>query len=880
MLLPILSGARPGEAAAEASRPPAEGRISPPGLRFALVLLALALWLCPTACWAAASPAPEKPVAAKPDKPDAGSEAKTEAKSDKTETKQEQVDPWENVWTGQREMLKDVNVRAAALRDGLNAVTADLNKKIRPYEEEARRLLVLTNNFKNWPNPLEAVSRRISAIVREVRQNMDPLAQSRAEAQNLLGRVSQQADSLPEDVRGGKGNTEVQAYIKAIAQAKTQLAAVLALYDRALEPSVALLDRLRKTQEEISSHLPVLWKNYYLLEPAPWLSLAQWRQVPQAMRYAVQGMSLRLPVELPATDDQRTTALLRFVLGLGIASLLCFLLARRLLNPESPAPARRIFRVSCPFLCLGAALLGSSLSVNGEFYRLLLALGNLSVIAGQICLAWDLRRLKYPEAGGDSAPFWRLMPLTFCAYALLYLPLVRLVTLVFWGLCVIAALLWLRSKSGKRAPACALSLENGILDSEGIVLWLCLLLCTFGLHTYSMILYLLFVSSSLALELGLGSMALVSDISGKLPSEGAKAAMGHLLLAFAAPVVLVTAVSSVLLWLATLPGGLYLLREYLFQGVNVGETQFDVIHLLLLITVFYLARTAVAMGTRLLAKLPRQGLTIDATLIPPMQTAYTYAVWCVFGLFALRSLGMELSNLAVVAGGLSVGIGFGMQNIVNNFISGLILIFSRMLQAGDVVEVGGVTGRVRKISVRATMVETYDNALIYVPNSEFVSSRLINWTRNSRSVRREIRVGVAYGSNTENVMKIMLDIAREHHNVLKYPAPSAAFVDFGDSTLDFQLRFWVKDYDVGVSTSSDIRLEMERQFRAHGIDVAFPQMDVHIKEMPQRLKASLPAAQRHSPRGLGKRPPARGRKQVGGKQSQHKNQQPKGENER
>jgi small-conductance mechanosensitive channel len=217
---------------------------------------------------------------------------------------------------------------------------------------------------------------------------------------------------------------------------------------------------------------------------------------------------------------------------------------------------------------------------------------------------------------------------------------------------------------------------------------------------------------------------------------------------------------------------------------------------------------------------------------------------------------MELSSLAMVAGGLSVGIGFGMQTMVNNFISGLILIFSRTLQAGDVVEVGGVSGRVRKISVRATMVETFDNALIYVPNSEFVSSRLINWTRNSRSVRREVHVGVAYGSNTEMVMKIMMGIAREHHNILKHPAPSVAFADFGDSALDFVLRFWVKDYDVGVSTASDIRLEMEKQFRGHGIDIAFPQMDVHIKEMPSPGKMPLPSVPCRRIRRLAKRPVA------------------------
>ncbi|MBD5607301.1 MAG: mechanosensitive ion channel, partial [Desulfovibrio sp.] len=283
---------------------------------------------------------------------------------------------------------------------------------------------------------------------------------------------------------------------------------------------------------------------------------------------------------------------------------------------------------------------------------------------------------------------------------------------------------------------------------------------------------------------------------------------------------------------AMLPGGTFLLSEYALKGVTVGATQFNIIQALMIVSVFYLTRTVVAMGTRFLAKLPEQGSNFDSTLITPMQTALTYIAWAIFGLFVLKSLGMQLSNLAMVAGGLSVGIGFGMQNIVNNFISGLILIFGRTLQVGDVVEVAGTTGRVRKISVRATMVETYDNAIIFVPNSEFITGRLLNWTSFSRSVRREVEVGVAYGSNTEKVIKLLIGVANAHKNVLKYPVPSVVFTNFGDSALDFKLRFWVKDYDMGVSTSSDIRLGINDVFAKENIDISFPQLDVHIKDTP------------------------------------------------
>lgn len=489
----------------------------------------------------------------------------------------------------------------------------------------------------------------------------------------------------------------------------------------------------------------MLWKDYYLQRPVPWLSPDAWRDFSKQMSYSLQGMVLRLPVEIPVTPDRWGTAFVRLLVGLLVTGAFCTLLYRRYAEAAArDATVRHIFRVSLPWLCGGLALLGSSISATGEFFRLFLAVGNLCLIVAQLYLAWDLRRLKYPEVTLERAPFWNLMPLTLGAYVLLYLPLTKALVLLIWLGMVIAAMV--RQRRRPKLDLGPLHVEASVLECEPLALWICLLLTLAGLHIYSMVLYLLFASTSLALQLCLGGMAKVSELNDNLPKEGVRAALAHLAVALAAPVVLVAVVMGVSLWVGTLPGGMALMQRYLLQGVSVGSTQFNIVHLLLIITMFYLTRTAVAMGSRFLARLPKQGLSIDATLIPPMQTAFTYALWCCFGLFVLRALGMELSNLAMVAGGLSVGIGFGMQTIVNNFLSGLILIFSRTLQAGDVVDVGGIQGRVRKISVRATMVETFDNALIIVPNSEFVASRLINWTRNSRTVRREIKIGVAYGS--------------------------------------------------------------------------------------------------------------------------------------
>ena len=761
---------------------------------------------------------------------------------------------WEAVWSGQRAMIDEMRQTAQKLSGSFGAQTDHLSRQLQPFEEEGRRLLVFANTFKGYPNAMEAVSRRIAATIEEFHLVLGPVTLARSEAQSLLERVNYLAASLPEEVQQGQTSAEMRAYVEGITLTRLRLMAVLTQYDSLL-PSLQILTRLEETRNAITAQLPALWKNYYLQGPTPWLSPDAWADFSQKMRYSWQAILLRLPVEMPTTAPQWGTAALRFLICLVFTGILTLLLRRRWLTPQSPKALRHLFHQSLPWLCLGLALLGSALSAYGDFFRLFLALGNLCLILGQVLLAWDLRQLQYPDATAGSSPLLRLLPLTVGAYTLLYLPLIQPLILVIWTIFVTFAL-WRR----KRTPFPDLGpfrLESGILECEPVFLWICLFLALTGLHICSIALYLLYVSLSLALELSRGGMALVSSINEHLPSEGAAAALARLLVALAAPFVLVVAVIGVLLWVGTLPGGTYLLGEYAFKGVNVGQTQLNIIQALLIISVFFLTRTVVSMGTRFLARLPAKGLSFDTTLIQPLQTALTYAAWAVFGLFVLRALGLELSNLAMVAGGLSVGIGFGMQTIVNNFLSGLILIFSRTLQAGDVVEVGGITGKVRKISVRATMVETYDNALIYVPNSEFMSNRLINWTRFSRSVRRKVEVGVAYGSDTAKVARLLISVAKAHDNVLKYPAPDVIFVNFGASSLDFALRFWVKDFEMGAGTASDIRLGIEKLFQAEHIEIAFPQLDVHVKDLPPRAAGPRPSAPKDPRAGAGTMPHGR-----------------------
>jgi len=184
----------------------------------------------------------------------------------------------------------------------------------------------------------------------------------------------------------------------------------------------------------------------------------------------------------------------------------------------------------------------------------------------------------------------------------------------------------------------------------------------------------------------------------------------------------------------------------------------------------------------------------------------------------------------VAFGALGIGLGFGLQNIFNNFLSGIILLFERPIQVGDAIEINGIWGEVRKINVRSTLVQTYDNASLIIPNAEFISSQVTNWSFKDMRLRRTVAVGVAYGSDVNLVKKTLEEIAQKVTWVLKFPVPQILFSDFADSALIFRLRVWT-DIDHMLTVESEIRFEIYRLFNERGIEIAFPQLDLHVRSV-------------------------------------------------
>ena len=204
-------------------------------------------------------------------------------------------------------------------------------------------------------------------------------------------------------------------------------------------------------------------------------------------------------------------------------------------------------------------------------------------------------------------------------------------------------------------------------------------------------------------------------------------------------------------------------------------------------------------------------------------------------LIAIAAAGVQMEKLAILLGAFGVGIGFGLQNIFNNLISGIILAFERPINEGDIIEVGELMGIVKEIGIRSSIIKTYDGSEVIVPNGNLISEQLINWTLSDQRRRGEVRVGVAYGTDPQKVLDLLLEAAESNERVLDHPKPWAIFLGFGDSSLDFRLLFWIADADTRLTIQSQVAVTVNRMIKEAGIEIPFPQRDLHLRSADEKI---------------------------------------------
>jgi small-conductance mechanosensitive channel len=240
---------------------------------------------------------------------------------------------------------------------------------------------------------------------------------------------------------------------------------------------------------------------------------------------------------------------------------------------------------------------------------------------------------------------------------------------------------------------------------------------------------------------------------------------------------------------------------------------------------------------------PRAGIPTGTSYAA--SSVFHYAIMTLAFLLALGLLGVTLTQVTVLAGALGVGIGFGLQGVVNNFVSGLILLFERPINVGDAVQVGDLQGWVRRIGIRASVVRTFQGAEIIVPNAQLTTQQVTNWTLSDQQRRIDLPVGLSYGVEPAKVIELLEDVATAHPRVLRDPSPRCLFMGYGDSSINFELRAWT-DYAIWIQVQSDLTVAVYEAVYAAGMTFPFPQREVRL--LGERTTVSrVPAGTEESP---------------------------------
>ncbi len=631
-------------------------------------------------------------------------------------------------------------------------------------------------------------------------------------------------------------NLKAETYFKDLADLETRANALKKALTQGLKPAEDFVDRLKQGRLQIEEQYDRVLETYFLKPVGSYFSARTWKAGVAGISRWADNFSIYM------IDPEKIGKTGWMVLGakMTLFSLALFFLGRIALVHGVKRVVEGFVHVKfLPFYVLWSIGLGSLATVlsTGLFPpTLFVTMVTILLVLGLISLSKNLGPASGPPSTGHFStllPLWALVSEGALLQAF-HIPEVTYIPLWAISLLLVG---WYFARSMRRE-------EGHQRAAQVITVWampFLALLAVMGWCNLSilvaMVLLVVFLDVQLARVLAalLARPRSVEDqTSDQISLEKPRPALGF-------PFIFLILLIISLAWAFTFVSGFSLFFKVLGFRVGWDKVSFSLSRIGFVCAAFFLTRIAISLARSSIAKLPGRYRDFDAGSVQSLDTIATYVLWSLFVLITLYLLGFSFRNLAVVAGGLSVGLGFGMQNIVNNFIGGLILLFGRSIQPGDLLEIGNARGTVRRITIRNTVVQTFSGSTIFVPNSELVSQRLTNWSYRDPKYRQEIGVGVAYGSDTELVTELLLQAARKSSKVLDRPPPRVRFLDFGSSTLNFSLRIWIRGWEDRYA-DSEVRHHIGRIFKEHGIEISFPQLDVHVKsaEGPKAMGHEAP----------------------------------------
>lgn len=709
------------------------------------------------------------------------------------------------------------------ITEELTGLTPRMRTQIRHWERTKGRVLLWLGtstdpkDFRDCHSGLVDIRREVAGALQDPEYTRLEITALGDRLADICQEITFQLDQNPEGEHAG----DLRTFLEVMGHLRNRVDGLRDSLDQVLAPAQVFLGSLDDSLRGLEQKAREAWAAYYLHQDRRLFSAQAWTTVREEtsrmqdlfILFAELSGEMSRGWRVPLAEG----VILAFLLWLAGEALL-----RRTAAGLDP-PVRRRLRQGLLALALAALFLHQG--VHGLVMLSEPAIGlSLTLFSGGLLLVSRALRAALGEQDHGTpilAVVWGLQTLGLALDALSvpYAPLG-----VLWILALLAslALLWRPASRGKSTLGrMASRLCLGFLPVLAV-------LSLFG----RMRLSILLVGGLFVLLLCLRTAPALSDFINRWKAsalkEGESVFWSGLASGVGFPVALLGFLFLNLWFLAYTLGG-----ESLFFGYLTLETRWENVSLSLqkiglIVLGFYLTRAALFASRAMLHEYPARRPGISRGVVESLALITGYLWWVGYVLFVLFVLGFNLTSLAVVAGGLSVGVGMGLQSMVSNFLSGLILLFGRFIEPGDTIQIGDTVGTVRKVSTRHTLVHTRDNAALFVPNSELLSNRLINWSHRDKSVRRTVEVGVAYDSDLALVTELMLAAAREASGTQPQPPARVLLDDFGPSALVVKLQFWIRDVTQEDPVLSEVRRAVERLFRQHGVVIAYPQTDVHL----------------------------------------------------
>ncbi len=746
-------------------------------------------------------------------------------KSEKEDSQRQQSKALTPVLQAQMENLQSKFDQLAKVKKELPKHTKQLKndtQRLIPYLESLIRLKsFMRNNFKE--NII--LKRNLDRLEKELQKSARTLENQKKVLKSIQDSFKAQKNDIEQHFKLSP-IIEIDEYLhknlQKIKNAIDQSEKLQEQINIALQPAREFSQKIEELKLELEKEWTQVWKKYYLqastsiFDTHPKKLINQisgwWSDFPVYFTFFLLGeVNWHIFVVYLCTFT---------IFFFGILCGLCLWLKKYVQLVKLNHFWFAFFLISFSF----AILIASASSQAGFFSVIFNTLFQIVLSLGLVQFFWPLRcailapeeKIKNPLFG-----FWMLFSLSLI-FQTLTMPLIFLE--LIWFILLISSTIWF----AKRKYYTMAPLEKYMYNISLVLIPFFAFLGLGGWIHFSLLLISFWFVLCLSILFGNIASKLLTLRAKKLP-ETNWGYLGHgIYQGIGVPIFWFVALSILAIWLGLNLGGFEYFKHLSALKIGWGKISVNLFRLLLIVGGFYLARSVLVFLKSILQSFSQPKGQLEPGTISTMQTLLVYIIWAMFIIIALALLGVNLTSLTVIAGGLSVGIGFGLQSIVNNFISGLILLFGRSIQPGDIIQVGELWAEVKEVNIRSTVVETFDRSTILMPNSQVIGEQIINWTHKDRTLRKKITVGVAYGSDIKLVKEVLLQTARSHPNVLTYPEPFVRFTDFADSSLNFTLYFY-STIDFGWMAESDLRFEIDQIFRENNIEISFPQRDLHLK---------------------------------------------------